>query len=116
MNTASKIVSGAFAGLFLAAAGAVALVSLGTFSQFMPPLPWTIGIALLVVAALVGVARGKFLGLGMVAFWACGVGFTLWIGSGIPDGGPIPMQNLYAMIPWTFVACCALAIVLNTGL
>lgn len=113
-NTVSKIIAGAFVCLFLAVGGALAWMSLGTFAQFMPPLPWTIGIALLVVAVIVGVARGRFLGLGMVAVWASGVGLLLWMGHGVPDGGPIPMQNIHEVIPWAFVGGCALAIALNT--
>lgn len=113
MNTISKLVGGVFAAMCLAAGGAVALTTFGTFAQFMPPLPWAIGIALLLVAVLVGVRSRQFLGIGMVTLWAFGVGFAIWSGQSILDDGPISIHNLHAVIPWTFVACCAFAIVLN---
>ena len=79
----------------------------------MPPLPWTIGVALLIVALVVGFARRRFFGLGFVGLWAMAIGFAMVIGQGAD--ATLMRDLIYRVIPWAFVACCAFACVLNVS-
>ncbi len=101
-------------GLCVASGIAFAMHSLGTFVQFMPPLPWAIGVVLLIAACVVGVVRGRHLGSGGGAVWMLGIGFAMVIGQ---DADATPMRDaIYHLIPWTFVAGYALACVINATL
>ncbi|HHV7521250.1 TPA: hypothetical protein ACUNF5_002731 [Burkholderia orbicola] len=101
-------------GLCVASGIAFAMHSLGTFVQFIPPLPWAIGVVLLIAAGVIGVVRGRHLRLGLVVVWMLGIGFTTVIGQ---DANATPMRDaIYHLIPWTFVAGCALACVINATL
>lgn len=104
-----------FGVLFLGACGAVGLAfamhSLGTFVEAMPPLPWAMGVALLIVALVIGFTRRRFFGLAFVGVWALGMGFAMVMGQG---ADATPMRDaIYHVMPWAFVACCAFACVLN---
>lgn len=111
MRAFGNVLGIAFLGLCGVCGIALAMHSLGTFVEAMPPLPWAIGVALLVVALVIGFTRGRFLGLGFVVVWALGIGFAMVLGQG---ADATPMRDaIYLAIPWTFVACCAFACVLN---
>lgn len=98
-------------GLTIAGGLAVAIGSLGTFIQAIPPIPWAIGSVLLIAALAIGFTRSRFAGLAFVGLWAFGVGFAMMMGQGA-DVGPIH-EAVYHAIPWGFVGCCALACLLN---
>lgn len=113
MRSFGNVLGAGFWGLMVAGMLAFAMHSLGTFVEAMPPLPWAIGVALLVVALVIGFTRGRFFGLGFVVVWALGIGFAMVLGQG---ADATPMRDaIYSAIPWTFVACCAFACVLNAA-
>ncbi|KWK68787.1 hypothetical protein WM15_06215 [Burkholderia ubonensis] len=114
MKVISSVISGVFVGIFAATAIALIFRSVDSFVQFMPPAALAVGAILLVVACAVGFARGRYQGLIAVAIWILGTGLLLFIGEGSAEafGGPFKDVALKA-IPWTFIASCACAILLN---
>ncbi|MBN3780480.1 hypothetical protein G3O06_23485 [Burkholderia sp. Ac-20345] len=115
MRSVGNLIFGGIGGLFVAGMIAMTLKSLDTFAEFMPPVPWAIGVALFLIAVAIGFVRKRFAGLGMVVVWAVGVGMAMMLGQG--DDYVTPMREaLYSVIPWAFVGCCALACVLNAAI
>ncbi|MBO1859265.1 hypothetical protein J4G52_37555 [Burkholderia cenocepacia] len=112
MKSIANIVGAGILGLVVAGVIALAMQSLGTFAQFMPPVPWGVGVALLVAACVIGYARGRFFGLVFVAIWALGIGAAMLIGQGTDSVSPM-IEAIYRIIPWAFVGCCAFACILN---
>ena len=112
MKSIANVVGAGILGLVVAGVIALAMQSLGTFVQFMPPLPWAIGVALLVAACMIGYARRQFFGLAFVAIWALGIGFAMLLGQGSDSVSPM-LEAIYRVIPWAFVGCCTFAFLLN---
>lgn len=112
MRFIGNAILGGIGGLIVAVVVAIVLTSLGTFADHMPPIPWAVGVVLLFVAGLIGVTRKRYIGLGIVVVWVVGAGFAMMLGQGTDYVTPIH-DAVYKAIPWTFVACCAFACVLN---
>ncbi|MEX3556827.1 MAG: hypothetical protein VB131_10185 [Burkholderia gladioli] len=113
MRALGNVFGALILGLCVASGLAFVMHSLGTFVEAMPPIPWAIGVVLLIVALVIGFNRGRFFGLGFVGVWALGIGFAMVMGQGAEA---TPMRDaIYHLIPWTFVACCAFACVLNAA-
>lgn len=114
MKVISSAIRGLFVGLFAATAIVLIFRSVDSLVQFMPTAALVVGAILLVVAFMVGFARGRYEGLFAMAVWILGTGLSLFLSQGSTDafGGPFKDVALRA-IPWTFIASCACAILFN---
>lgn len=112
MRPLGNVLGGGVLGLIVIGVFIFAMRAIGTFVQFMPTLPWSIGVALLAVTLVIGPARDRVGGFVVVVLWVLGIGVALVIGQG--NDGVSPMwAALFHVIPWAFVVCCLFACALN---
>lgn len=104
---------------FVVTVGLVGLVVGGAAAcAAAAPLPWAIGIALLVAAAATSFASDRFGSLALVGVWALGACAISLTGSGPGDvSSPLSVLRDVASssVPWLLVGCCGIACAINVA-
>lgn len=112
MRSPGAAVLAVFGGAVTALTLALVMRSLGFFAGFMSALPFGIGGALLIAAAVVGFKRGRFFGLVLVPIWVVGVDFAVMLDTS-GEAAPAIHHAFVHSIPWIFVVGCFTALMLN---
>ncbi|MPV65547.1 hypothetical protein [Burkholderia sp. BE17] len=115
MKVISTAIGALFVGLFASTAITLAFRSIDSFAQFMPPAALYGGAVLLLIAFMIGFVRRQYLGLIAVGVWVLGTGLMLFMGQSSTETLGDPFTDVARKaIPWTFIASCACAILLNS--